>query len=79
MLPCSHLSAPAAGSAGIGTMVCRVGHTWLPRFHRAGPSTSLDGIALIGWYSIGGDVTIVVARCQISRPVLTLKFCARVL
>jgi len=73
-LPCSHLSAPAGGSDGVGTLACLALHAWLPRFHRADPSTSLDEISLIGWYSIGGHVTIAADRCQTERTPATLKF-----
>jgi hypothetical protein len=51
-----------------------VPHAWLPRFHRAGPSTSLDKISLIGRYSISADVTTVVEGCQVAGPLFTLKF-----
>ncbi len=41
----SHL--PESISAGIGTYTAR-GAQWLPRFRRAGPSTSLDkGVLLL--------------------------------
>ena len=72
-MPRSHLSAPAAGSDGVGTLACSVLHAWLPRLHRAGPSTSLDKISLIGWYSIGDDVTIAERPCQIEKASATLK------
>ena len=73
-MPRSHLSAPAAGSDGVGTLACIVLHARLPRLHRAGPSTSLDKISLIGWYSISDDVTIALDLCQIQKPASTLKF-----
>jgi hypothetical protein len=55
-------------------MACGVLHAWLPRLHRAGPSTSLDKISLIGWYSISTHVTMAVEGCQAAGPLFTLKF-----
>jgi hypothetical protein len=46
--------APSAGYTGLG----------LPRFRRAGPSTSLDKSAVKGNLIVDGDNTMSVRRCQ---------------
>ena len=40
----SHLPESTPGSVGIGTIARPRGVTWLPRLHRASPSTSLDKV-----------------------------------
>ena len=59
-------SRSRCGSAGLGTMVGAQRAAWLPRFHRAGPSTSLDEQSHQYLYSISADTTTSGRQCQIA-------------
>jgi hypothetical protein len=50
-LICQNIRLPELAPGGLNTVGVRV--SWLPRFQRAGPSTSLDKSAAKGYLNVG--------------------------